>query len=423
MAFYTKYGGDAVRRPELKRLMDGAARLLKEGTIEWVRDTTKLREFYMEISLLTTGWSMDYLIDDLDMLSEDRIDAIIASVNGFCVQTDWATLRPMLPPTVRENSAHVFGELLVYLAIKVLFENPFWYLDGKRGPSDPGEDPTFAEKLNYPFERFYQRTSLTSHTNPQYAVLWRMYTQRLSNSPSIHFAPNPTFGKANGERYEAALPTLADKFLASEPLCWLLKEKLSPDETEARRAELIDIFRKGIRMMIACETWTNGIPVFRGIDELGGVLLGDSKFLFLHPYCYRPKRDLYTNQEIIFGSYIQMTQGAVEVIDAEVIPKYVEETPDGAAEAGVDVVKDGDEDEDEKKDDEAEAETDNVEHEDEVEDGENDEENNDEEHEEEHEEYIGEDIEEEIEEDIKEDSDVEGDLAADDEDWVEGESN
>ncbi|KAJ0415397.1 hypothetical protein BJY00DRAFT_327032 [Aspergillus carlsbadensis] len=374
--FVTKYGTDAVRRPYFKELMDGAARLFKQGAIEWVHDLTQLRHFYMELSVLIAGWSMDYLIDDLDFLPEDRIRHVIAALDGFCVQTDWAALRPMLPPTIRENSAHIFGELVLYLTIKErLFENSFWYLDGKRGPSNAGEDPTFAEKLNYLFERFYE-------TNPQYAVLWRMQTQRLANSPSYHYAPNPKFGKANEERHEAALPALADSVLNSEPICWLLKAGLTSAEAEAQRAELIDVFRKAVRTMLCCETWTNGIPVFRGIEELGGVFRGKSEFVSLHPYTYRLRRDLYINQKIIVvarpglvyvdtmrGSYLQMKPGAVEVVGAEVIPKYVEEATQGTADGGMDVVKD----QDGEKDEDAGDETDVTGDEDEGEDDEDDE--------------------------------------------------
>ncbi|KAL2784129.1 hypothetical protein BJX66DRAFT_330188 [Aspergillus keveii] len=256
--FTTKYGTDVVHRLYFKELMDGATRLLKQGAINWLHDVKKLRTFYMEISTFIPSWSMDYLIVNLDVLSEDRIHAIIASVDGFCVQTDWETLLPMLPSTVRVNSAHAFGELLMHLAIKErLFESPFWYLDGKRRASDPGEDPTFAEKMNYLFERTYEK------------------------------------------RHEAALPALADSLLASEPFCWLLKEDLMPDKIETRHAELIDVFRKAVRTMISCETWTNGIPVFRGIEELGGIFRGKSDFITLHLYTYRPRRDLYINQAII----------------------------------------------------------------------------------------------------------------------------
>jgi hypothetical protein len=93
------------------------------------------------------------------------------------------------------------------------------------------------------------------------------------------------------------------------------------------------------------------------------------------------------------GTYFKMKPGAVEVIGAEMIPKYGEETTDGAAERGIDAVKG----EDEKKDDD-------------VEDGANQGEENEEEDEGE----IEADTEEEIEEE---------DLAEGDEDWVEGASD
>jgi hypothetical protein len=68
--------------------MDEATRLFKQGAINWLHDLKKLWTFYMEISTFIASWSVDYSIDNLDALSEDRIHAIIARVDGFCVQTD-----------------------------------------------------------------------------------------------------------------------------------------------------------------------------------------------------------------------------------------------------------------------------------------------------------------------------------------------
>jgi hypothetical protein len=209
-----------------------------------------------------------------------------------------------------------------------------------------------------------------------------------------------TFGKTNEERHAAAVPVLADTLLASKPFCWLLKEGLNSTETEARRAELMGIFRSAVRAMIYCETGSNGIPVFQGIRELGGIFRGPSEFVSLNEYTYRARRELYTNQSIIVvpqpgivyvdsmqGSYVDMKQETVQVMGAKVIPRYVEETTQGTADEEMDVVKD----EDENNNKEAECEMEVVTDEDKNED--------------------------------EEDTEVDGDKAEDDKDWVEGESD
>jgi hypothetical protein len=168
-----------------------------------------------------------------------------------------------------------------------------------------------------------------------------MQAQRLANSSSRQYAPNIEFGKVNEERQEAVLAGFANKLLSSTPFCWLLKDDLdaSSEKSQTRREGLIDVFRKAGQTMIRCETWTNGQPVLRGINELNGVFRGYSDCITLHPYCWRPQMDLYTNQDILVvprpglvyvdsvnGVRASISRKAIEVIDAEVIPRYIEET-------------------------------------------------------------------------------------------------
>jgi hypothetical protein len=186
-----------------------------------------------------------------------------------------------------------------------------------------------------------------------YGVLWKMQTQRLANLDTRHHAPIPEFGRANADRHEAALAGFADNLLASEPFCWLLKGNIDPAsrEAKARRNELIDLFRKAVRTMIRCETWTSGRPVLRGIRELKGTYDMRSTRATPDNRCWRPKLDLYDNQRILVVSrpglvYVDSIDGynpnvsrrATEVFEAQVIPAYVEAAPDPAA---MDLVEDG----------------------------------------------------------------------------------
>ncbi|KAL4912491.1 hypothetical protein BDW62DRAFT_206446 [Aspergillus aurantiobrunneus] len=220
---------------------------------EWAFELDDLWAFYRQIFTYSRFWASQYL-----------------------------DLRPQLAPTAVENFGRIVGELLIYLTIhERLFENPFWYLDA----------------------------------NPTYGVLWKMQTHRLANSHNHHYAPNPKFGQYNADRHEAALAGFADDLMASEPFCWLIRDVAGSASTMERRENLIDIFRKAVRTMIKCETWTNGQPDLRGINELGGRIL------------------LVTRQGLVYvddvtqGS-LRATSRVTEIIDADILPVYVKEDVD-----------------------------------------------------------------------------------------------
>jgi hypothetical protein len=170
--FFDKYGARYVPRPDYRLLTQGATRLIREGGIEWAFDVSGLGDFYWELVTCSCGWAMTYLTPGIEALPADHIRLLIARVKGFCVQMDWDALRLMLPPNARDQFGQFLGELIIYLTVhERLFENPFWYLDGKEGPDDSGEDPSFGKKLNYLFERFYSSQlppslTLTIHLYP-----------------------------------------------------------------------------------------------------------------------------------------------------------------------------------------------------------------------------------------------------------------
>lgn len=162
-----------------------------------------------------------------------------------------------------------------------------------------------------------------------------MQTQRLCNSTDHFTARDPQFGQYNAQRHEAAVASFADSLLTSEPFCFLLKDEYpssSPQLDEDRRCLLIDVFRNAIRCLIRCETWTNGQPVLRGITELGGIFHEETKTVTLHPFCFRPRMDLYTGKDILVVAqpglvYVDSCHGdnsgvMTEIIEAEVLPAF-----------------------------------------------------------------------------------------------------
>ncbi|KAL5340429.1 hypothetical protein BJX70DRAFT_407133 [Aspergillus crustosus] len=329
LEFHNKYGRDLVQRQDYHQILNSVVRLIREGAAGCGED---VNTDCAEMSLSIRVWASRYLSPDLELLSCEQLRTLIAKLDGFCVQMEWKELRLLLTPDVRTQFGLYVGELLIHLTVyEWLFQNPFWYLDGKDGPTDADEDPTFARKLGYLFDRLYK-------TNPTYAVLWRMQTQRLANSTDPEYTPDVEFGESNSKRLRAAASRFADRLLITEPFCWLLKDPGSSPQTGHCRDKLRDIFHKAIRAMINCETRTNGQPVLRGIDELGGVFRENSKHVTLTPYAFRPRLDLYNGQRIIFVSrpslvYVDSIIAhdlitktvATEVMGAQVMPEYVPE--------------------------------------------------------------------------------------------------
>ncbi len=157
-AFERKYGsGFIMRHPQYHQLMRGTTQLITNGAEEWAFDLRDLERSYQITRMVVLGWTLEYLIPDISVLPEYQIHRLITRADGFCAQMDWAKLRSLLPPTAASHFGDLMGELLIHLAIhERFFERPFWYLDGKRGPDDPNEDPEFGTKLQYLFERFYK---------------------------------------------------------------------------------------------------------------------------------------------------------------------------------------------------------------------------------------------------------------------------
>ncbi|KAL4875103.1 hypothetical protein BJY04DRAFT_224300 [Aspergillus karnatakaensis] len=262
--------------------------LIRDGATVWDGGIPGLAPNYDSLSSSARYWASQHLISDIAALSAEQTTALIKRLDGFCVQIGWEELRSKLPPTALAHFGQVAGELLIYLTVhERLFENPFWYLDGKDGPDDV-EDVKFSDKLNYLFERFYR-------TSPTFGVLWKSQTQRLANAVEYVHSADPKFGRYNRARHEGAPAGLADDLLRSEPFCWLLASPV----TDKARKELEQIFHQAVKLMIDCETCANGIPVLRGIEELGGVYKGESEYVSLNTHCWPPGPFVLKGQEIL----------------------------------------------------------------------------------------------------------------------------
>ncbi|KAL4875101.1 hypothetical protein BJY04DRAFT_224298 [Aspergillus karnatakaensis] len=278
--------------PDFTKRLQALVNFRRDGGGDWPHGVSQLTVQSLRTAILS--WANRYVISDIDQLAPDRIRALIAEANGFCVQIEWEELRSQLAPNAAGRFGIVLGELLLYLAVNAyFFQNPFWYMDGKKGPDDSDGDPSFSRKFNYLYERFLEG-------DEAFAILWKSQTQRLLNPTGRRPNANPTIRTQHEKLRNAALPGFADRFLTSEPLCWLLKDLTdTPELITKRRTALIDTFHKADKLMIACETFANGQPVLRGIEELRGIYNGDSKCIALSNYGWHKHWNLYNGQRVL----------------------------------------------------------------------------------------------------------------------------
>ncbi|KAL5340427.1 hypothetical protein BJX70DRAFT_396679 [Aspergillus crustosus] len=298
-------GSQFQQYPEYHMHLNMAVKLIRDGAGEWLLCPDQLKFTYLRFTSCALQWTYEYLVQDLTKLSTDQIRALIVALDGFCIQIAWQDLRRQLPPHAVTCLGHIFGELLIHLfAYERLYENPFWYLDGK-GPDGLEEDPGFAPKLNALFEYFHE-------SNPIFGSLWKTQTQRLAN-PLI--TAKAGFGTYNAERREAALAGLAVDLMTSEPFCWLLKP-LPASESEKRLQSLTNVIRDAVGLVLYCETRANGWAVLRGINELQGVY-----YVVARP-------------GLVYVDAVSQNQPGVwnhtvtEAVSAEVVPVYVPDTDD-----------------------------------------------------------------------------------------------
>ena len=193
-----------------------------------------------------------------ERLSEEQKKTIISSLKGSCVQEGWDSLMARLPNLTQELILAVFLETLLLKEIYAgIFEAPFWYFDGKTNAEDQTGDDRFSERLQYLYERYLKSTWFPDYpcifiliiyafpvANPYSAAIRRSETTRLANSVNRLQAPNHELEYYHRDRRTAALSSMVDDVLASEPICWLLKKPANEEEENMRRRLLVSIYQK-----------------------------------------------------------------------------------------------------------------------------------------------------------------------------------
>lgn len=107
------------------------------------------------------AWAYKFVLSPRERadLTESQKRAIIASLEGQCVQEEWDTLHRLCPSQMCHNFHMLFLEALVIRDIyNAAIEKPFWYFDGKLNKEDEEGLADFGARMQYLFERFSRST-------------------------------------------------------------------------------------------------------------------------------------------------------------------------------------------------------------------------------------------------------------------------
>ncbi|RDK42106.1 hypothetical protein M752DRAFT_294079 [Aspergillus phoenicis ATCC 13157] len=250
-------------------------RLVNAGGQRSAGDLRAFDERFRSLAWRIAVWMKSWVNGDVWTIPRKDMNTIIAALEGYCVQDDWTVLHGLLPP--RRSLADHFAEALIHKAImEKVFSSSFQYLDGKASSTDQAEDKSFASKLQYLYERFF-------NTNPNLATLWKEQTHRLANSTLPGNAPGDlSFGKDNAKRLLACAPSLSDEVLASKPVSLLLKKRLGRNQVTKRKEQLTEIFEASLDLMKDCETKVGGHFRIKRLPELGPSYQCGSSYMIFH---------------------------------------------------------------------------------------------------------------------------------------------
>ncbi|OJZ82475.1 hypothetical protein ASPFODRAFT_64494 [Aspergillus luchuensis CBS 106.47] len=162
--------------------------------------------------------------DSLSDLPQTDKQAIIESLDGYCVQEDWNTIHALLPPATQEHMGPVLAATMLYQYIFTKFiDSPFWFVDGKISPTDAKGDSQFHQRLQYFYDRFRETDAFN-------AAWWKSITVTEANSCSMSNICKTKLSKDTNARRPIILKDLTEELLERRVLQLLL----SPLQDEAK---------------------------------------------------------------------------------------------------------------------------------------------------------------------------------------------
>ncbi|XRM45387.1 hypothetical protein ABZX51_008484 [Aspergillus tubingensis] len=179
---------------------------------------------FIKIEMEVHSWAWRFGEEDSMLhLSSDDKQAIIASLDGFCVQEDWDKIRSSLPPAARS----VFGKVLLETMLnqfiyKKFATSPFWFMDAKVDATDQPGDANFIKRLDFIYQGFKKML-------PTNAAWWKSTLVSISTVQDLVLgAPEHTaLSRTMHERRKELVKSYVDELWGCRLFRLLLKESLS----------------------------------------------------------------------------------------------------------------------------------------------------------------------------------------------------
>lgn len=125
---------------------------------------------FVRVRTWATMWGKG---ESLSHLSDSDKQAIIASLEEYCVQEDWDSILLNLPPAARANFGLILVETMLNQFICTKFtDSPFWFMDGKINATDSETQSDFHKRFQYVYEKLIQGQFM--HTTLSFALYYHV---------------------------------------------------------------------------------------------------------------------------------------------------------------------------------------------------------------------------------------------------------
>ncbi|GKZ22321.1 hypothetical protein AbraIFM66951_007954 [Aspergillus brasiliensis] len=172
---------------------------------------------FVRVRTWATVWGKE---GSLSHLSDADKQEIIASLDGYCVQDDWDSIRRNLPPAARVNFAFILVETMLNQFICAKFiDSPFWFLDGKTKATDSDTQSDFHKRFQYVYEKLLS----VSRDN---AAWWKsIIVGKLNDEPCVfnNLPPTPV-GRTTIQHRKTLVKAYTDELMRSRLLKLLLRD-------------------------------------------------------------------------------------------------------------------------------------------------------------------------------------------------------
>ncbi|KAJ0417518.1 hypothetical protein BJY00DRAFT_315810 [Aspergillus carlsbadensis] len=248
---------------------EGALRSMEKENHTFMEDS-KVREQLSKIGDRFIAWTKKHALNEastLESLSPTKMDIIIESLDGFCIQESWHQLQSMLPSLLNKLPVLLTQASISKDILEPMLSNPFFFffqngLDDAYGPS-PSQ-----------MVRVYE---VMKSGNEADGHLWRTQTLHALGNARTDTGPYP--GLVMPWLLDVFSFKLALKFL-NGPITVLLQPVYTETETALRAEGLEKIIHEAASL--AVKLWMQRTSI--GCHGLGNVRLFSSKTTFSRPH-------------------------------------------------------------------------------------------------------------------------------------------